>query len=323
MNPSPDWTGGVQRAAAVSSLAIFLLVAGSPLARSAERELVLEVQQASAASGPWSRVTEIKVPMVEGSAFFRVGTSVTSGVAVPSNFVWIPAGSVLMGTPDSEVGRRTAEGPQTLVRFGSGFWISRYETTQREWVAVMEFNNSATPHPDLPADAISYDEAVEYCAKLTVREREAGRLPSGYVYRLPTEAEWEYACRAGTTTATVYGDALSSTNANFDGITPYGGAAEGPSLGGTVPGGRYPANAWGLYDMHGNVWEWCMDWHPSRLPGGRVTDPVGAGSTRQRALRGGAWHNEGVACRSGYRYLIGPIFRLASSGLRPVIAREI
>ena len=87
--------------------------------------------------------------------------------------------------------------------------------------------------------------------------------------------------------------------------------------------GQYPPNAWGLYDMHGNVWEWCLDWFASKLPGGRLTDPVAAGAAFQRALRGGAWHNEGALCRSGYRYLIGPLHRTVSSGLRPIIGVEL
>lgn len=289
----------------------------------AEPTVLLEIQRAASLDGPWHALSEVTVPAAPGQEFFRIGPAKGPEAGIPSEFVWIPSGTFVMGTPDSEVGRRTAEGPQTRVRVSGGFWMSRHETTQRDWLAVMGFNNSATPNPDLPADAVSYEEALEYCAKVTTRERAAGRLPAGYVYRLPTEAEWEYACRAGTTTAFSLGDSLSSTNANFDGTMPYGGAAQGPALSGTVPGGQYPPNPWGLYDMHGNVWEWCLDWHPSRLPGGRVTDPVGEGSATRRALRGGGWHNDAATCRSGFRYLVGPIFRISSSGLRPIIARGL
>jgi formylglycine-generating enzyme required for sulfatase activity len=302
----------VTRGAALVS--VCCAFAASLMAQAAEPILVLQVQKSAAATGPWSRVAEFEVPATQNVEFYRVAPPVTVEATVPAQYVWIPAGTFRMGTPDTEAGRRTAEGPQTRVRLSEGFWMSRYEITQREWEAVMPVNNSATPDPDLPADTVSYEEAMEFCAKLTAAERVAGRLPAGYVYRLPTEAEWEYACRAGTTTATTYGDSLSSTQANFDGALPYGGAAVGASLGRTVRGGQYPPNAWGLYDM---------DWHPSRLPGGRLTDPVGEGLPRLRAARGGGWHNDGATCRSGYRYLLGPIFRLSSSGLRPVIAREI
>ncbi len=286
--------------------------------------VTLQVQRAASLEGPWSKVTEIDVPAVEPGEYFRVGIDPAGKVEVPAHFTRIPAGVFTLGTPDTEANRRTSEGPQTVVRLTEGFWMSRYETTQREWVAVMGTNPSPNSgDPELPMDNVSHQDALEYCSKLTTLERAAGRLPHGLVYRLPTEAEWEYACRAGTTNATFFGDALSSTNANFAGDFPYGGAEKGPSLGRTARVGSYPPNAWGLYDMHGNVWEWCVDWHPSRLPGGRVADPVGQGSTRQRALRGGAWHNEGVFCRSGFRYLIGPVFRAFSSGLRPVIAAPL
>ncbi len=286
---------------------------------------VLQIQQAQLATGPWVGVGEVSVnlPGTSGQGYYRLAWDGSGTSSVPASYAWIPGGGFSMGTPDSEVQRRTAEGPQTAVRISQGFWMSRLETTQREWAEVMVPNDSSAVGPDLPVDSVGWDDAVEYCSRLTLREREAGRLPSGYVYRLPTEAEWEYACRAGSTNATFFGDSLSSTNANFDGSQPYGSAAVGPNIGRTVRGGQYPPNAWGLHDMHGNVWEWCGDWHPSKLPGGWVTDPVGAGSVRQRALRGGAWHNEGAMCRSGYRYLIGPIFRAFSSGLRPVVARQL
>lgn len=298
-------------------------VGWGPGLRAADPGRVLHLQESSTVTGPWTAIAQVRVASTSTPAFYRVAWESGKAVQIPAGFAWIESGRFMMGTPDTEVGRRTAEGPRTGVRISEGFWMSQYETTQREWVEVMSNNGSSVLDPDLPVDSVSYEDAMEYCTRLTQRESAAGRLPEGYVYRLPTEAEWEYACRAGTTNATSFGDSLSSTNANFDGTQPYGAVAAGPAVGSTVRGGLYPPNAWGLYDMHGNVWEWCGDWHPSRLPGGWVTDPVGAGSTKQRALRGGAWHNEGALCRSGYRYLIGPIFRAFSSGLRPVIARAL
>jgi formylglycine-generating enzyme required for sulfatase activity len=146
---------------------------------------------------------------------------------------------------------------------------------------------------------VSHDEAVEFCRRLTDSERRARRLPSGWEYRLPTEAEWEYACRAGETKATAFGDKLSSREANFDGNLPYNGAAKGPDLQATTPVGKYPANEWKLCDMHGNVWEWCQDWYDSKLVGG--INPRGPSTATNRVFRGGSWNREGRICRSALR----------------------
>lgn len=299
------------------------LLTGALIAGAADSTVVLQVQRGPSPAGPWTAAAEVKVTAPAAAEFYRVSVASVTTPSVPEGFVWIPAGGFTMGSPDTETSRRAAEGPQTVVRVSQGFWMSSLETTQREWTSVMDSNGSSVIDPDLPVDSVGWEEAMEYCVRLTARERAAGRLPGGYVYRLPTEAEWEYACRAGTTTASYLGNSLSSADANFDGSQPYGTGAVGDSIGHTVRGGRYPANPWGLHDMLGNVWEWCMDWHPSKLSGGRVTDPVGAGLAKQRALRGGSWQNDGAVCRASYRYLIGPVFRTFASGLRPVIAREL
>ena len=163
---------------------------------------------------------------------------------------------------------------------------------------------------------VSQNEALEFCRQLTDSERSAGRLPAGWEYRLPTEAQWEYACRAGTTTATAFGSSLSSTQANFNGEYPYNGAAKGPNLGKTATVGSYNANAWGLYDMHGNVGEWCRDWYTGTLSGGRNPDVSQPGEATFRVLRGGSWFVSGWYCRSAVRGWDEPAFRDQSYGFR-------
>ena len=206
----------------------------------------------------------------------------------PARLAWIKPGTFTMGSPSTEKERRSNEGPQTQVILSRGFWMSKYEVTQEEYLAVMMGNNPSRFKEDLkrPVEQVSWNDATNYCGKLTAREKAVGRLPAGYVYRLPTEAEWEYACRAGTTTATAFGNSLSSAQANFNGNYPYNGAAIGPNIVGTTAVGSYAPNAWGLYDMHGNVYEWCADWSGT-YPGGSVTDPKGAVTGSYRVDRGG------------------------------------
>jgi len=240
----------------------------------------------------------------------------------PEHLVWIKPGAFTMGSPATEPDRNTNEGPQMLVTISRGFWMSKYETTQAEYLAVTGANPSLFKgEAQRPVEQVAWSDATNYCAKLTVRERAAGRLPAGYAYRLPTEAEWEYCCRAGTTTATAFGNSLSSTQANFDGNFPYGGAAQGPNLKTTTLVGSYAPNAWGLYDMHGNVYEWCLDWDDS-YPGGSVSDPQGPASGADRILRGGCWYSYGIYCRAANRGDYWPGHGNGDVGFRPVLAPD-
>lgn len=241
---------------------------------------------------------------------------------------WCPAGKFTMGSPRSEPERRPGEN-QTPVTLSKGFWMAKYECTQGQWQRALvdlpgEHTAELPAGDDLPVGNVNYAEAEAYCRKLTELGRQAGELPDDWEFRLPTEAQWEYACRAGTTTATAFGDRLSSQQANFRGDKPYNGAEAGPVLGRVAPVGQYPANAWGLCDMHGNTCEWCRDWFHIRLPGGTDPDLYGAKSTAtksengdvSRSRRGSCWADPGWPARSAFRQRFEPERRYDHIGFR-------
>jgi formylglycine-generating enzyme required for sulfatase activity len=238
---------------------------------------------------------------------------------------WCPPGKFTMGSPPGEPERRPGE-DQVEVTLTKGFWAGKFEVTQGQWKRVV----GKLPGPltaelpegdDYPVGNVNFAEAVGFCAKLTELGRKAGDLPEGWEFRLPTEAQWEYACRAGTATATAFGDRLSSKQANFKG-KPYNGAEPGPALGKAARVGSYPANAWGIHDMHGNIFEWCRDWYHAKLPGG--TDPdlsekkgtPNRDGSHSRSRRGGAWVDDGWPCRSAFRLRYEPERRYDHIGFR-------
>lgn len=180
----------------------------------------------------------------------------------------------------------------------NGFYMDKYEVTKEEFEKVMGTNPSAIRGcQNCPVDNVTWVEASEYC-------RKAGK-------RLPTEAEWEYACRAGTSTPFHYGNTLSSEQANFDGKSPFGGVPQGPSKSHPVPVGLYQPNKWGLYDMHGNVAEWCSDWYdPVYYGNSEEKNPTGPRSGKLKAVRGGSWSNAGKTLRSAKRTAYNPSIRL-------------
>lgn len=244
-------------------------------------------------------------------------------------FRWCPSGNFLMGSPRSEPERRPGES-QVLVAFRHGFWMAQYETTQGQWKSLFgslpgELTDELPEGTDYPVGNVNFFEAEEYCRRLTEHAHATGTLPTTWEFRLPTEAQWEYACRAGTTTATAFGDSLSSTQANFKG-KPYNGGAPGPSLGMAAKVGSYPPNAWGIHDMHGNIYEWCRDWYHHKLPGGTDPDLHDAFDTatksehgdRSRSRRGGCWSDDGWACRSAFRLRFEPERRYDHIGFRIV-----
>jgi len=249
-----------------------------------------------------------------------------------SNMVWIPPGRFVMGSPEGERGRNDWEGPQTRVTLTKGFWLGKYEVTAREYLAVMGNYPPDCYDPENPGDldrpvvCVSWDDAVAYCQKLTEKEQAAGRLPTGYAYRLPTEAEWEYACRAGTTTRYSFGDALGCDDecgycALFDSYMRWCGNGYSGRVGQKLP------NPWGLHDMHGNAWERCQDWWDTEYPGGSVVDPHGPTTGSARVIRGGArwldwppWLEPAGVCRSAGRDGIDPGYRFGPLGFRVLLA---
>jgi uncharacterized protein (TIGR02996 family) len=250
----------------------------------------------------------------------------------------LPPGSFLMGSPPEEERRLRDEGPQHMVTITRPFYLGIYPVTQEEYQRVMG-NNPSWFSPTgrfsdrvegqdtrrFPVESVSWDDAVEFCRKLSElpAEKRAGRL-----YRLPTEAEWEYACRGGTCDGKPFyvecpTSSLSSTQANFDGNFPYGGAAKGPHLGRITAVGSYKPNAFGLYDMHGNVWEWCSDWYDehyySQSP---PQDPQGPQRGQGRVPRGGSWVSIGGECRAAVRGGDGPGDH-GSDGIRVVLLASV
>ena len=195
--------------------------------------------------------------------------------------IWVKPGIFMMGD----------KGEQRQVTLTKGFYLGKHEVTQAQWERVMGSNPSMFKGADLPVEQVSWNDFVEFCKKLTEMEKKAGRVPEGMAYQLPTEAQWEYACRAGTTTVYSWGDSISSKNANYDRFID----------GGTRPVGKYSANPWGFHDMHGNVWEWCADWYGA-YPSGSATNPGGPSSRTARVVRGGSWSNNGASLRSAFRY---------------------
>ena len=215
------------------------------------------------------------------------------GVELRMSF--IPPGSFLMGSPESETGRSGDE-RQHLVTLTRGFWLGTSPVTQAQWRAVMGTEPSHFKGDELPVENVSWDDARTFCA--AVQEQ------TGRAVRLPTEAEWEYAARAGTTTPFYWGTELNGGQANCDGNAPYGTAATGPCPLETTPVGTYAdvsPHPWDLADVAGNVWEWCSD-RAGSYPGDAAVDPVGPESDSNRVIRGGSWNHPARRCRAAYRF---------------------
>lgn len=269
-----------------------------------------ELRQSGAASG---ESVSISIPADEADALFL--RLELARIQPLEQMVWIAPGEFVMGSPPDEVGRfLDKEEPQTRVTLTRAYWISKYEVTQAEFEAVLGFNPSLFRGvPERPVEKVTWFEALEYCAELTDRERQAGRLPDGFAYRLPTEAEWAYAARAGTTTRFSYGD-----DPGYERLADYAWYSGNNGLW-PYPVGQKLPNPWGLHDVHGNVFEWCLDWF-GQLPGGWVTDPWGPAAGIDRIIRGGYWDGTPAMCRSAVRVHFPPATRIQFLGFRIVLA---
>lgn len=228
--------------------------------------------------------------------------------------VQLSAGTFIMGSPFAESGRTPTEGPEHEVTL-SAFKIGKYEVTQAEWRAVMGTNPAQNAGCDrCPVENVSWPDTQEFFRKLNA-------LGGPLTYRLPTEAEWEYACRSGGMTPFSFGSKLSSDQANVDGTKPYGGAAKGIARGKTTTVGSFSANAFGLYDMHGNVQEWCQDWL-GPYKAAPVTNPKGPATGTSRMIRGGTFANEAANARSAARNSNSPNSRYYLNGFRVVAVKK-
>lgn len=248
---------------------------------------------------------------------------------VSLEMVLIPAGSFMMGANQNELGKRKEETPQHLVKIES-FLISKYPITQLQWKKVASFlkvNRDLKPSPsyykgkDKPVEQVSWHDAVEFCDRLNAALGDRLSQKTGNEYRLPTEAEWEYACRAGSTTPFHFGKTLDSSVVNYDGRYKYDLGKKGAYCNKTTSVKNFSyANSFGLFDMHGNVWEWCLDhWHTSYenapIHGDAWLDKNDGNS---RVIRGGSWQNEPFLCRSAFRQAIISTRQFKDTGFRVV-----
>ncbi|HUF60638.1 MAG TPA: formylglycine-generating enzyme family protein [Verrucomicrobiales bacterium] len=254
------------------------------------------------------------------------------GNGVKLTLCWCPAGVFLIGSPVSEAGRQEDE-IQHEVTLSQGFWMAKTETTQEQWEAVMSGNPSAYRGERLPVDSVTWEEATAFAAACTERLQREGKLAAGWEFRLPSEAQWEYGCRAGTTAAYFSGDGEGALRRVgwYDGnsvrkpsriagllqsLPVVGGwIPKGAPTGEPKPAGEKEANGFGLQDMHGNVWEWCEDWYGEYEEGSAV-DPVGPSEGDHRVLRGGSWFLDADWCRSAYRAGGRPGYRFRNQGFR-------
>lgn len=307
------------------------------------KEVILTDAENAANEGRWQRVSlksselrQLGYELPDELAFKRAltcqpfaatkQTTFVNGEGIP--LIWCPptgAEGFRMGSPEDEIGRMAFEIPHQVI-LTTGFWLGKYEVTQAEWLAIMGINPATTKTSGLtaPVETLSWSDAVEFCQRLTDRERIRGTILPGWEYRLPTEAQWEYACRAGTQTPWSFGSNPSDLwrFGNYNEISGgFGGfdSAQNDRATFTAPVGSYEPNAWGFYDMHGNVSEWCMD-AASPYKEGAETDPFSSNGDG-KVMRGGGYGSSTIGTRSSQRIAIPAGDKLPSFGLRIALVR--
>ena len=259
-----------------------------------------------------------------------------------TEMLFVNPGVFTMGSSTDEPGREPIE-TQHKVTLTQGFWFGKYEVTNLEWEKVMNpvdstkedegkgdnGNNkpSSDPYadverPNFPKVNLNWIEAMDFCDELIAAEKKIGTLPESLVYGLPTEAQWEYACRAGTVTAVSFGDALGAGDAAIDPRRPYGAVAKARIPKRIHKVGEYKPNSWGFHDMHGNAVEWCRDFFFARYPEGTITDPLHEDNTGLKVKRGGSFFLEGASARSAKRGSDSPNRRSDELGFRIVLVRK-
>ncbi len=239
----------------------------------------------------------------------KQGDKITNSLGM--EFIYIEPGRFMMGSPAGEPHRQDDE-QQHAVILAKGYWLGTTEVTQAQWNALMGPNLCYYKGDKLPIETVTWFDAALFCKRLGKKEEKA--------YRLPTEAEWEFACRAGTTTAFSFGDVITTDQVNFDGRVNTYGVDEPGEFKHTITAVRtYPANPWGFYDMHGNVEEWCSDWYGPYDAEEVTIDPAGPDAGKERVLRGGSWLDYQKYARSGKRNKNRPSTSHYSYGFRVVM----
>jgi formylglycine-generating enzyme required for sulfatase activity len=248
--------------------------------------------------------------------------------SIQLQMLWVEPGTFTMGSPTTEANRQSDRENQHIVKISKGFYLGKYEITQAQYEAVMTGNTdglNAKPsnwsnNSNRPVEVVSWTDIQTFLTRLNSAEQASGNLPSGWSYVLPTESQWEYACRAGTSTAYFWGNDINSSRANYNWSGSYNDGNDSKQ---TVDVGQFAPNPWGFFDMHGNVWEWTNDWYQAVYPTGNpVVDPTGPLSGSVRILRGGSWGPGGNFVRSSLRFPFPPNSKNNAIGFRVSLQLE-